>query len=41
MAVTKGIKAALQQIRAMEPELGRHLSTSKSTGYLDAIQPTS
>src|SRR5215467_15323286 len=33
IAVTKGIKAAIQQIRAMDPELGRHLSTAVSTGY--------
>ena len=33
VAVTKGIKAAIQQIRAMDPELGRHLSTAVSTGY--------
>src|SRR5262245_58347700 len=33
VAVTEGIKVALQQIRAMEPELGRHQSTSTSTGY--------
>jgi tetratricopeptide (TPR) repeat protein len=33
IAVTKGIKAAIRQIRAKDPELGRHLSTSVSTGY--------
>jgi tetratricopeptide (TPR) repeat protein len=33
VAVTKGIKAAIQQIRVMDPELGRHLSTAVSTGY--------
>jgi non-specific serine/threonine protein kinase len=33
VAVTKGIKAAIQQIRAKDPELGRHLSTALSTGY--------
>jgi tetratricopeptide (TPR) repeat protein len=33
VAVTKGIKAAIQQIRAIDPELGRHLSTAVSTGY--------
>jgi tetratricopeptide (TPR) repeat protein len=33
VAVTKGIKAAIKQIRAIDPELGRHLSTTVSTGY--------
>src|SRR5262249_24288481 len=33
VAVTKGIRAAIQQIRAMDPQLGRHLSTAISTGY--------
>src|SRR5262249_49064700 len=33
VAVTKGIKATIRQIRVMDPELGRHLSTAVSTGY--------
>jgi tetratricopeptide (TPR) repeat protein len=33
IAVTKGIKGAIRQIRAEDPELGRHLSTAVSTGY--------
>jgi tetratricopeptide (TPR) repeat protein len=46
VAVTKGIKTAIQQIRAMDPALGRHLSTSISTGYfcsyhLDRSHPVS
>ncbi len=46
VAVTKGIKAAIQQIRAMDAELGRHLSLAVSTGYfccyhLDGDHPVS
>jgi len=33
VAVTKAIKTAIQQIRAEDPELGHHLSTTMSTGY--------
>jgi tetratricopeptide (TPR) repeat protein len=39
VAVTKGIKAAIQQIRAIDPELGRHLSTAVSTGYFCCYHP--
>jgi len=46
VAVTKGIKAAIQQIRAIDRDLGRHLSTAVSTGYfccyhLDGDHPVS
>jgi tetratricopeptide (TPR) repeat protein len=39
LAVTKAIKAALNHIRAADPELARHLSLSIQTGYFCAYNP--
>ena len=39
LAVTKAIKAALVQIRAADPELGRHLSLGIRTGFFCSYQP--
>jgi tetratricopeptide (TPR) repeat protein len=39
LAVTKGIKAALQKIRANQPELARYFATSIKTGYFCSYTP--
>jgi class 3 adenylate cyclase len=39
LAVTKGIKAALQKIRANHPELARHFAASIKTGYFCSYTP--
>ena len=39
LAVTKGIKAAIEKIRASDSALGRHLATSVKTGYFCSYAP--
>jgi len=39
LAVTKGIKAALQKIRASDSTLGRHFANSVKTGYFCSYAP--
>ena len=39
LTVTKGIKAALEKIRASDPSLGQHLATSIKTGYFCSYTP--
>ena len=39
MAVTKGLKGALERIAASHPELGRHLTATVRRGYFCVYRP--
>ncbi len=39
LAVTKGLKSALEQIAASHPELGRHLAATVRRGYFCVYRP--